>query len=179
MNEDNADLNKTFTDKVVDAVVDTAKDVVGGVDREVRLLIEDDSDESVRQLASKFGGSSMFSGKVFDALDVNGGEIAMAQISEVIKEKSNMSVCDDDLKQLSMMVNQALNIWERNGNDAAMRGVYEVMKDPNSDSHLFNTCQHIIENTGNVAVQEDMQALLDNKLPETFEDAPVALTNEL
>lgn len=179
MDED-VDLNKNFADKVVDAVVDTAKDVVGGVDREVRLLIEEDTDESIRQLASRFGGSSMFCAQVFDAFEANGGEVAMAQISKVIKEKSSSSVCDDDLKELSGMVDQALNIWEKNGNDAAIRGVYEVMKDPKSDSHLFNTCQHIIENTGNVAVQEDMQALFDNRLPETFEDAsPSALANEL
>ncbi len=163
-------LNKSFAGKVVDTVVDTAKDVVGGVNREVNLLIEENSDESMVQLASRFGSSTMFSGVVFDALEKNGGEVAMGQISQVLKEKSKSSICDDDLKELSGMVDQAIGIWERNGNDAAIRGVYEVMKDPNSDSHLFNTCQHIIENTGNAAVQKDMKALLDNKLPETFED---------
>ncbi|PCI96785.1 MAG: hypothetical protein COB14_09810 [Alphaproteobacteria bacterium] len=176
MNEDGG-LNKNFADKVVDAVVEQAKLVVGGSDAELDVLIKEGSDEALEEMAAEYGSILSYT-KVFNAFEKNGGEKAMSLISDIVRRSSGDTVMDSayEANVLSGMIGQALDIWEKNGNDAAIRGVYAVMKDPLSDSHLFNTCQHIIENTGNVAVQKDMQALLDNRLPETFEDhVPEAL----
>ncbi|PCJ99140.1 MAG: hypothetical protein COA45_06785 [Zetaproteobacteria bacterium] len=180
-NKDDADLNETFTKKVAAAVVDQAKLVVGGSDAELDALIEDGSPAALQKMADEHGSILSYS-KVFDAFEKIGGEQAMSLIADVVRRASENTVMSSNYEAtvLSGIVDQALGIWERNGNDAAIRGVYAVMKDPNSDDHLFNTCQNIINNTGNVAVQKDMQALLDNKLPETFEDPSLAAsTNEL
>lgn len=162
------DLEDSFVDKVVGAVVDTAKDFVGGVSGEIKALIEDGSDDAFRQLASQFGGSH-YSGEVFSALEDDGGEVAMAQIPLMVQEKSSAAVCDEDYKILSGIVSRSLNILEQNGNEAAIRGVLDIMLDTKDDD-VFDRCEKIITQSDNIAVQNKMDAALDNIMQETKED---------
>ncbi|PCI55506.1 MAG: hypothetical protein COB36_07755 [Alphaproteobacteria bacterium] len=178
VDKNEVDLTDGFVNKVMGAVVDTAKDFVGGVSGEIKSLVEDGSDDALRQLATQFGGSH-YSGEVFSALEENGGEVAMAQISLIVQEKSSAAVCDEDDKALSGIVSRSLNILEKNGNEAAIRGVLDIMLDTKDDS-VFERCEEIINQSDNLAVQNKMDAALDNKMQETKEDpSPVVSAHEL
>ncbi len=157
-----------LVDKVVGTITDTAKELISGPAGEVKALVADGSDDALRELASEFG-NSYFSKEVFAALEEDGGEVAMSQISQIIQRKSAAAVCDEDHHMLSISTSHALQILENNGNEAAMRGVLDIMQDT-EDSDVYERCEKIINNGDNMAVQRKMAALQDDKLPHTFED---------
>lgn len=167
---------------VLSTIVNVVSETVRGPAGELKALQEDGSDDALREMVQNFG-STYHMHEVLDFLEENGGEVAMSLPAVIVINKVQSAVCDDDLSELEFLTERVLKVFEENGNDAAIRGVFDVMmaytddaqenKDDMIEKENFAVvarCEAVIKNSNNEGVKQKLDVLLSGNLPETEED---------
>ncbi len=163
-----SDLAESFVAKVVEPVIEFAKDAVSTGASDLKKFLDDGSDEAMQAMVEEHG-SAYYSGQVIDALGENNSEASMLLISDLITSKSKDVRGNYEASVFDGLMSQALNAYENNGGDVAIRGVYNILE-MTSDEGIFTRCEDIISNSDNDAMKAKLQAIVENRLPETLED---------